>query len=383
MRNRNVIRAISVLSCAALSTVGLAACGSSGGNGASGDSGSKPTTAKVGLVILSGPVGANEDHMKQGFSLAQADITAAGGPKIDLVTCEDQVNVDRSTACTRKLISQDGLKVVILDTASPDALADSAITGRSGVVALLPSQRDTILTAQGTKDLFRTGISGEVEVAKVTPQILQGLKPKSVGILAENNSFGQDELKRFTAAFKAANVPVAYSASFDATQTDFSPELAKVKGANPDVLLMVGEANHGALISQQAKTIGLTSKLVASSGMTSPDLITLSKGAMDGQYAWSTLPTATEPAKKFAQEFQAKYGGAPSGISAEAYTALRTLAQAIDKAGTDDPSKLAAALSQVTWDSPIGTVKFDTTGQNVNAETELQKVSGATFVPAG
>lgn len=370
----------------AVAVVSLAACGSSNSSGASSGGGSGGVkagqTVQVGLVILSGPVGANEDHMKQGFTIAQADITKAGGPTIDLVTCEDQVKVDQSTACTRKLTSQSGLKTVILDTASPDALADSAITGRSGAVALLPSQRDTILTNQGTKNLFRTGISGEVEVNKVSPQILQTLKPKSIGILAENNSFGQDELKRFTDSFKAANVPIVYSASFDAAQTDFSPEVTKAKAADPDVLVMIGEANQGALISQQAKTQGLRSKLIASSGMTSPDLLKLSKGAMDGQYAWSTLPIAAPSSKDFAAAFQKQFGEAPSSISAEAYTALRTLAMAIQQAGVDNPDKLAAALSKVTWDSPIGTVKFDDKGQNVNAATELQSVSGTSFQPA-
>ncbi len=380
MRSRR-LPVFGVLPLVAVIITGLAACGSSNSGSSSGGGGAKPgQPVQVGLVILSGPVGANEDHMKQGFTIAQADITQAGGPKIDLVTCEDQVNVDQSTACTRKLTSQDGLKTMILDTASPDALADSAITGRAGVVGLLPSQRDTILTEQGTKNLFRTGISGAVEVNKVSPQILQTLKPKSIGILAENNSFGQDELKRFTDSFGAANVPVVYSASFAAKQTDFSPELTKAKAANPDVLVMIGEANQGALISQQAKTIGLQSKLLASSGMTSPDLIKLSKGAMDGQYAWSTLPIAAPSSQDFAAKFQKQFGEAPSSISAEAYTALRTLAMAIQQAGgVSDPNKLAAAMSKVSWDSPIGTVKFDDKGQNVNAVTELQTVSGTTF----
>jgi branched-chain amino acid transport system substrate-binding protein len=376
MRFRPVAK-LALLPVTALSLVALAACGSSGGSSAGGSK-----APQVGVVILSGPVGANEDHMKVGFTLAQADITKAGGPKISLVMCEDQVNVDQSTACTRKLTSQDGLKAVILDTASPDALADSAITGHAGVVALLPSQRDTILTAKGTKNLFRTGISGAVEVTRVTPEIVQDLKPKSIGILAENNSFGQDEDTRFTAAFKNAGVQVVYSSTFDATQTDFSPELTKVKAANPDVLLMIGEANHGALISQQAKTLGLTSKLVASSGMTSPDLITLAKGAMNGQYAWSTLPISSATAKDFTAKFQAKYHVQPDSISAEAYTALRTLATAIQQAGgADDPAKLSAALAKVSWNSPIGQVKFDSQGQNVNAVTELQQVSGGSFVP--
>jgi branched-chain amino acid transport system substrate-binding protein len=384
---------VGALFAAAVLAGGLAACGSSssssssssrssGSATSSGQSGTAPGSARVGLVILSGPVGANESHMRQGFAIAQADIARAGGPSLQLVTCEDQVDVDQSTACTRKLTSEDGLKAVILDTASPAALADSAVTARSGVVAMLPSQRDTQLTEQGNRLLFRTGISGAVEVEKVAPQVIQQLRPQRVGILAENNSFGQDELKRFTRAFDDANVDVAYSASFEAKQTDFSAELAKAKAAGIDLLLMIGEANHGALISQQAKSLGLSAKLLASSGMTSLDLLKLSRGAMNGQYAWSTLPQSGAGSTDFFREFRAKYGEDPSSISAEAYTALRTFAMAVKRAGgADDPNKLADAMRGTTLDSPIGTVKFDDKGQNTNAQTELQVVRGNGFEP--
>ncbi|HEY4280958.1 MAG TPA: ABC transporter substrate-binding protein [Conexibacter sp.] len=388
----------SALLAAAVLAGGLAACGSSSSSSSGASSGSSSTSsgstsssgqaapsadsARVGLVILSGPVGANEDHMMQGFTIAQADIAREGGPRLELVRCEDQVDVDQSTACTRKLTSEDGLKAVILDTASPAALADSAVTARSGVVAMMPSQRDTELTEQGNRLLFRTGISGAVEVEKVAPEIIQQLRPQKVGILAENNSFGQDELKRFTRAFQDASVDVPYSASFEADQTDFSAELAKAKSDGVDLLLMIGEANHGGLISQQAKSLGLSAKLLASSGMTSRDLLDLSRGAMDGQYAWSTLPQAGGGSQEFFREFRAKYGQDPSSISAEAYTALRTLAMAVQRAGgADDANKLAGAMRATSWDSPIGAVKFDDKGQNTNAETELQVVRGNAFEP--
>jgi branched-chain amino acid transport system substrate-binding protein len=394
----STVARLGALLAAAVLAGGLAACGSSSDSdsgsssgsssgstttsSSSGGSTSAPASAKVGLVILSGPVGANEDHMMQGFTIAQSDIERAGGPRLELVRCEDQVDVDQSTACTRKLTSEEGLKAVILDTASPAALADSAVTARAGVVSMMPSQRDTELTEQGNRMLFRTGISGAVEVEKVAPQIIDQLRPARVGILAENNSFGQDELERFTSAFDDKGVDVAYSASFDADQTDFSAELAKAKSADVDLLLMIGEANHGALISRQAKSLGLGAKLLASSGMTSLDLLDLSRGAMDGQYAWSTLPQASGSSADFFRAFRAKYGEDPSSISAEAYTALRTLATAVQRAGgVEDPDKLADAMRATSWDSPIGRVEFDDKGQNTNAGTELQVVRGNAFEP--
>lgn len=343
---------------------------------------------KIGLVILSGPVGANEQHMMQGFDLAIQDIQKAGGllkhHSIQLVRCEDQVNPDLSTACTRRLIEENHLKALFLDTASPDAAADSVITGRAHVIAFLPSQRDTALTQKGNKWLFRTGVSGAVEVQKVGPEVTKVLHPKTVGILAENNSFGLDEQSRFQTYFKNHGINVNYISTFAATQTDFSGELTKVKAANPDVLLMIGEANHGAIVSREAQQLGVTSTLVASSGMTSPDLLTLAHGAMDKQYAWSTFPfPQSKVAKKFFAEFQKKYGTTPSGIAAEAYTGMITMAAGINKAGTvTNPAKLRAALFNVSVVSPIGRVKFNKQGQNVNAAAQLWKVVNGTFTVA-
>ncbi|MCX7965546.1 MAG: hypothetical protein N2596_02835, partial [Syntrophorhabdaceae bacterium] len=58
--------------------------------------------------------------------------------------------------------------------------------------------------------------------------------------------------------------------------------------------------------------------------------------------------------------------------------AMFVLAQAIEKAGTLDPEKVAATLHANTWDSPLslgGKVAFAKGGQNIKAQsivTQLQ-----------
>ena len=95
-------------------------------------------------MILSGPIGDNEINMEQGFSLAEKDIArekilggrAPSPPTSPRTTSRPSIG----SACTRKLLN-DGYKVMILDEASPEALADQAITERAGAIDILPSQR--------------------------------------------------------------------------------------------------------------------------------------------------------------------------------------------------------------------------------------------------
>jgi ABC-type branched-subunit amino acid transport system substrate-binding protein len=360
-----------------------AATGSTSAGGTSSASAASSGAVQVGLVILSGPIGDNEINMEQGFTLAEKDIASEkilGGRTISTNICEDNVEPSLGSACTRKLLN-DGYKVMILDEASPEALADQAITERAGVIDILPSQRG--VPAGDGKLAFSTGVSGSIEVSDVAPQIKSALKPKTVGLLAEDNDFGAAEDQEFKSYFAANGIQVTYNSTFATTATDFSSQLSNISAAHPDVLIMIGEANQGIAAVKQAKAMGLSSKIVLSSGMTSPALITGAGSALNGDYAWSTLPFPEgATGSQFYSEYDAAYHTTPpSAISGEAYTAMMTIARAMAAAkSTTDVSAIQSALNSITFPSPTGTVKFNSSGQNVGASTQLWTVENGKFV---
>lgn len=384
-RGRSTMAALSAMAVA----LAAAACGSSSGSSsAAAASGSKAAVSgpvQVGLVILSGPVGDNETSMMQGFTLANKTIVSQkilGGRSIGINKCEDDVNPSLAAQCAHKLLNN-GYKIMILDEASPEAVVTQQITERAGVIDVLPSQRG--IPAGDGHLAFSTGVSGNIEVHDVAPQIVSSIKPKTIAILAEDNNFGQAEDTAFQQYFASHGVNVVYNSTFATSQTDFTSDLTTISSKSPDAVVMIGEANQGVAAAKDAQSLGFKTPLIMSSGMTGPALLQGAQGAMEGNYAWSTLPFPSTPAgKKFFQLYQNAYHSTPPpAIAGEAYTALMTIAHAVAAAhSSTNVSALSKAMENVSFDSPTGFVHFDAHGQNTGASTQLWLVKNGTYVVA-
>jgi branched-chain amino acid transport system substrate-binding protein len=82
--------------------------------------------------------------------------------------------------------------------------------------------------------------------------------------------------------------------------------------------------------------------------------------------------------------YRARTGRDLSDNASRTLVALQVLADAIDRAGTVDPSKLRAALLETRLDGaetimPWRGVRFDKSGQNVDCTPVVQQVSGGVY----
>jgi branched-chain amino acid transport system substrate-binding protein len=61
----------------------------------------------------------------------------------------------------------------------------------------------------------------------------------------------------------------------------------------------------------------------------------------------------------------------PDAVAALTYDATDLLLAMIEKAGMDDPSKVAEALAEVTWEGVTGTFYFDAQHNPIKSATVL------------
>jgi branched-chain amino acid transport system substrate-binding protein len=96
-------------------------------------------------------------------------------------------------------------------------------------------------------------------------------------------------------------------------------------------------------------------------------------------------PTANNPGNAdMIKAYIAQYGGTAAEVSSdvpEAYSVGEVTAQAVTKNGSLDQKKLIAELHSGTFDSVQGKVKFDPTGQNVDAFSFVFQWQGKDLVP--
>lgn len=360
--------------------VALAACSTPADTGGTGEA----ESIKVGYITLSGPAAASGVEVQKGINLAVAEFNAKGGPQAEAVLCEDNADLNASTACTQKLVTQEGIQYLLIDTSSANALADVEIAKRNDVVTMIAGPRDIALTQGDNPLLVRVNVNAVVEGQGVANQISDVLSPKKVAYIATDNPYGQQEVKTMKETFADAKIDSVYETFFPATQTDFASQVAAVKDSGADLLIMLGQVNQAAIIAKQIQSAGLDINLAAASGAWTPDLVKLAEGAMDGQYGWTTFPNGDdEVSKDFRAAYAAEYKGVATSLAAEAYTGMKVLLEAIDTADSRSSEDVGAALRATSLETPIGTIKFDKSGQNVNAAVELQQVqSDGSFAPA-
>jgi branched-chain amino acid transport system substrate-binding protein len=121
--------------------------------------------------------------------------------------------------------------------------------------------------------------------------------------------------------------------------TDFKAQLTKVKAANPDALAILTYYTTGALLTLQARNLGINAPLVGTGTLYEDKFLEIAgKGNAEG-LAVNTEFNADDPApvvKNFVAMYQKLHPNEkPEPYHATTYDAARIILSAIEKAGTD------------------------------------------------
>ena len=134
--------------------------------------------------------------------------------------------------------------------------------------------------------------------------------------------------------------------SYKTDDTDLTAQLTKIRGENPEVLIVWGTNPGPALAAKNMKQLGMDIPYVGSHGIANKTFIELAGEAAEGVVfpAGRLLVPAsiTDPAQKevtdlFVQRYSAAYGGSPNTFAGYACEAISLLVDAIERAGSTEP----------------------------------------------
>ncbi|MCP1366672.1 ABC transporter substrate-binding protein, partial [Halomonas sp. BBD48] len=117
------------------------------------------------------------------------------------------------------------------------------------------------------------------------------------------------------------------------------------------------------LILRQAKELGFDAQFMGPEGVGNPDISKIAGEASEGLLV--TLPQAFETDPKNADlvaAFEAKNQDPSGPFVMPAYTAVQLMAEGMQATESTDPFEVAEYLHQNTFDTPIGEVKYDESG---------------------
>ena len=330
---------------------------------------SLPAEITLGAVHdLSGATAAYGTSIQKGIDLAIKQINAQKflGEGVTLkVTYEDAAgDPKQATAAFEKLTADANITAILGPTLSSEALLADPVAQQAKVPVVGSSN-----TASGITDIgdyiFRTSLPESAVVPNTVKVTSAALGLKKVAILYGNDdAFTQSGYDVFKAALTDAGIEILDTETFAKGDTDFATQLTKIKGLNPDAIIVSALVDEAANILIQARTLGIpeTVPIIGGNGFNSPKLIQIAGASAEGAIFGSAWNIASNfPANvDFVKAYQTEYSSDPDQFAAQAFTAAWVTALAIKNAGSVDHAAVRDALAQIKdFDSPLGKYSFN------------------------
>jgi len=386
-----------ILVFAAMASVALAACGTSSPSG----NANAPTKVQI---AAEGPFTGDEASIGagalQGIKLAVKDFNKKGGvhgTKVDLVIWDDNHKAQTATTLQAQGISDP----TILGIVGPmnSSVVEASEPGLQSASPPLPFVTESAsaikVTDAGYSVAHRVNARDDKQAA-LDGQFMIDQGAKKVEVLDSATDYSRplaDAVQNYLKT-KAPSIQIKRDSATNG-QTNFSTVVTNLKAFNADWVFFADEGTETApLVQQMAQAnlkIGQNVQFLGTDGEDDPSIVTSSQGAYLGAYASNVTadPQSVSTAASFVTEFTAEY--APDAISkagpfyGSAYAATQVLLQAIANSpvsnGKISRSDVLSHLGSDTFDTILGSIKYDPKGDVANVTIGIFQAKGTTAAP--
>ncbi|MGI6224669.1 MAG: ABC transporter substrate-binding protein [Peptococcales bacterium] len=341
---------------------------------------------KIGVV---GPESGGSAQLGQGqrkaVELAVAEINEkklAGDWKIEAFFEDDEGNPTKSSSATNKLIQQSGANIIIAAINSSATLADMVVTERAGIPQITAGSTGSSITEQGNQWIFRTAVNDGFQADALVKYAKDELGFSKIATFTASDDYGQSGAKLLKTAAEKYGLDLVVESIYNNGDKDFKPQLLTIKDSGAQAIFMWGLYTEAALISNQARQLGIDAQLFGASGMAAQKLIELGGEAAQGLILTQTfLPDAELPkVKEFVQKYKEKYNESPIPHGAQAYDSVYIIADAVKKADSNKPEALRDAIRSTSGlELVTGDPAFNEQGDDIGKRLLITTIKGDKF----
>ena len=312
---------------------------------------------KVGqIVALTGEHAAYGQAERDAVELAIEEINAAGGVlgrKIELVVYDNRTRQEDMVNATRRLVTEDKVCAIIGPNGSGMHIAAAPIIERGGVpeIGTLPTNPLVTVDEAGKtrpwnfRICFLDPYQGKVMAYFAT----HNLQKKTAAILYDVASeYSQGLREFFLEDFKNYGGTVVVDEGYRAGDVDFRAQLTRIAESNADVLILPNLGKDMALIIKQARELGMKDIAFLGGDAYGEFMWEIAGDALEGSYWVSHVAPDDEALTPFFENYKKKFSKECSEFmnGVLAYDCAYWLADAIKRAGSDEPAKIREALEK-------------------------------------
>jgi branched-chain amino acid transport system substrate-binding protein len=329
-------------------------------------------TIKVGLLAtFEGPFTVLGEDGQRGAMTAVDEVNGmVAGKKIEIVRGSSDASPDSAVRAARKLVEQDGVKVLVGPLSGDEGLAVKDYAKTKPDVTFIngtSAAQDTTLR-NPAPNFFRFSTDGAQWMAGLGTYAFKDKGYKKVATVAEDYSFPYTQVFGFMAEFCKAGGHVPSKSWVPIGNKDFSSVIAAIPDDVDAIYVALGGADAVNFLSQYEQAGG-KAPLIGGS-ITVDQTVLTSKGKIHDVMIGtpSAGPTADNndaPAwKDFTAAYKKQAGAFPSpslfahGYYIDMKAALLGLKE-VNGDVSDGGAKLRAALAKLSFDTPTGKVSLD------------------------
>jgi branched-chain amino acid transport system substrate-binding protein len=353
---------------AGATTTSVAASTTTAGGGATTTSAAAGGgTIKIGALLdFTGAVAELGPLFEMGIKTALEEVNyTVAGKKIELIVEDSATSVDMAVTKAKKLVEQDGVKIIIGPLMGDAHLALGPYTAEKGVLitSLINGMWETV--GKGNYLVYPTTV--DAQTYPFGQYCFQKLGYKTAVVLAADYAGKRGYAAGWIQGFKDAGGTVIQEIYPPVGTPDYSPFISTIKDSE---LVMYAFEGPGAVSKfiYQYNQAGKKAPLVTITQADdySPPMLNELKDIIVGIKGESTYTWKLDNPenKKFVEAIKAKWNGLPPMPEQQnSYALTKAILAGLEKTGGDDTlAKLFPAITSTQINTPAGLLKWDPSG---------------------
>ena len=326
-----------------------------------------PPPIKIGaLFAVTGPASFLGEPERNTAQMVVDEINKAGGikgRKLQLIIYDTQGDATKAVQAATRLIKEDKVVAIVGPSTTGDTMAVIPLVEKAKI-PLISCAAGIKITEPVKPWVFKTAQNDSLAVARVYEHLVKR-KINKVALLTVSDSFGssgREQLKSQAAKF---GIQIVSDDTYGPKDTDMTPQLTKIRTNQSQALICWGTNPGPALITRNAKQLGLKLPIYMSHGVSSKKFIDLAGDAAEGVILPSgrvlvadLLPNSDKQKKSlmsFVQDYQRHYKAEGDHFGGHAWDAIMLLKTAMAKGG-DSPASIRDQLEKTRNFAGIGGV---------------------------
>ncbi|MBK8528180.1 MAG: ABC transporter substrate-binding protein [Rubrivivax sp.] len=292
---------------------------------------------------LSGPLAGFGKQLRLGMMLRVDEVNEQGGVngrKIKLLFEDSGYDPKKAVLAAQKLVNQDKIFMMVGHIGTAQNNAAMPVQFEKNVINFFPVTAAREMYEPFNRLKFAFAATYYDQMRMTLPKLVREKAAKKVCTIYQDDEFGNEVVRGAEDGLKTMNMSLVEKTSFKRGATDFSSQVAKMKAAGCDFVVL------GTIIRETIGTIGESRKtgfnptFLGSSAAYTDLIHRLGGKAMDGLYATMTVQNpytddSSQQISFWAKKYKTKFNEDPAVFSVYGYLVIDSFIQAARKAGAN------------------------------------------------